>query len=164
MRKRRNIWSNENFPKLAGLCILQCLSLNSAQKMVFFLFILWGCYKKQGSFRRGSDLGRAEDQRYLVDEADLSQELKSSFIGSFYRCSISLMWLVKNPPARKKTWVWSLGWEDPLEKGKAAHSSIWPGEFHGLHSLWGIKESGMTEQLSHHTHRKIEMNFFIKQK
>ena len=32
--------------------------------------------------------------------------------------------LVKNPPAMWETWVRSLGWEDPLEKGKAAHSSI----------------------------------------
>ena len=32
--------------------------------------------------------------------------------------------LVKNPPAMQETWVLSLGWEDPLEKGKATHSSI----------------------------------------
>ena len=32
--------------------------------------------------------------------------------------------LVKNLPAMKETWVQSLGWEDHLEKGKAAHSSI----------------------------------------
>ena len=32
--------------------------------------------------------------------------------------------LVKNPPAMQETWVRSLGWEDPLEKGKATHSSI----------------------------------------
>ena len=32
--------------------------------------------------------------------------------------------LVKNPPAVWETWVGSLGWEDPLEKGKATHSSI----------------------------------------
>ena len=32
--------------------------------------------------------------------------------------------LVKNLPAMCETWVWSLGWEDPLEKGKATHSSI----------------------------------------
>ena len=32
--------------------------------------------------------------------------------------------LVKNPPVMQETWVRSLGWEDPLEKGKAAHSSI----------------------------------------
>ena len=31
---------------------------------------------------------------------------------------------VKNPPAMRETWVGSLGWEDPLEKGKATHSSI----------------------------------------
>ena len=32
--------------------------------------------------------------------------------------------LVKNPPAMQENWVRSLGWEDPLEKGKATHSSI----------------------------------------
>ena len=32
--------------------------------------------------------------------------------------------LVKNPPAMEESWVQSLGWEDPLEKGKATHSSI----------------------------------------
>ena len=35
--------------------------------------------------------------------------------------------LVKNPPA-----MWSALWEDPLEKGMATHSVVWPGEFHGL--------------------------------
>ena len=32
--------------------------------------------------------------------------------------------LLKNPPAMQETWVRSLGREDPLEKGKATHSSI----------------------------------------
>ena len=32
--------------------------------------------------------------------------------------------LVKNPPAVSETWVRSLGWLDPLEQGKATHSSI----------------------------------------
>ena len=32
--------------------------------------------------------------------------------------------LVKNPPAMRGSWVQSLGWEDPLEKGTATHSSI----------------------------------------
>ena len=32
--------------------------------------------------------------------------------------------LVKNLPAMQETWVQSLGWEDPLEKGKATHSGI----------------------------------------
>ena len=32
--------------------------------------------------------------------------------------------MVKNPPTMWETWVLSLGWDDPLEKGKATHSSI----------------------------------------
>ena len=32
--------------------------------------------------------------------------------------------LVKNLPSMRETWVQSQGWEDPLEKGKATHSSI----------------------------------------
>ena len=32
--------------------------------------------------------------------------------------------LVKNPPAMREAWVQSLGWEDPVEKGKATHPSI----------------------------------------
>ena len=32
--------------------------------------------------------------------------------------------MVKNPPAMQETRVQSLGWEDPLEKGMASHSSI----------------------------------------
>ena len=32
--------------------------------------------------------------------------------------------LVNNPPAMWETWIRSLGWEDPLEKGMATHSSV----------------------------------------
>ena len=32
--------------------------------------------------------------------------------------------LVKNLPAVQETWIWSLGWEDPLENEMATHSSI----------------------------------------
>ena len=32
--------------------------------------------------------------------------------------------LVKNPPAMQETWIRSLGWGEPLEKGKATHSRI----------------------------------------
>ena len=52
--------------------------------------------------------------------------------------------LVKNPSTMQETWAWSLGWEDPQEKGKATHSSIvaWR-----IPSPWGHKESDATEQL-----------------
>ena len=44
---------------------------------------------------------------------------------SFWFGGVSLVaQQVKNLPAMQETWVWSLGWEDPLEKGKATHSSI----------------------------------------
>ena len=35
---------------------------------------------------------------------------------------------VKNPPAMQETWVRSLGWEEPLEKGLATHSLL--GDFY----------------------------------
>ena len=49
--------------------------------------------------------------------------------------------LVKNLPAMQETWLPSLGWEDPLENGMAAHSSIlawrlpWTEEPDGLQSM-----------------------------
>ena len=32
--------------------------------------------------------------------------------------------LIKNQPTMQETWVQSLGWEDPLEKGTTTHSNI----------------------------------------
>ena len=43
------------------------------------------------------------------------------FIGSI---PILVVQTVKNLSARQETWVRFLGWEDPLEKGMATHSSI----------------------------------------
>ena len=54
--------------------------------------------------------------------------------------------LVKNLPAMEETWVRSLGWEDPLEKGMVTHSSIlawripWTEEPGGLQSM-GVTKS-----------------------
>ena len=47
-----------------------------------------------------------------------------------------------------ETWVQSLGLEDPLETGNVNTPVFWPGEFHGLYSPWGLKESDTIEQLS----------------
>ena len=44
--------------------------------------------------------------------------------------------LVKNLPAMPETWIWSLGWEDPLEKGIPT-PVFWPRESHGLYRPWG---------------------------
>ena len=50
--------------------------------------------------------------------------------------------MVKNLPAMQEAWVQSLGWEESLEKRQLLTPVIWPGEFHGLYSLWDCKESG----------------------
>ena len=55
--------------------------------------------------------------------------------------------LVRNLHAVWGTWVQSLGWEDPLEKGTATHSSSLAWRIPWT-SPWGRKESDMTEQLS----------------
>ena len=58
--------------------------------------------------------------------------------------------LVKNLPAMQGTWLWSLDWDDTLEKGKSMHSSIlaWRIPQTIPSSPWGHKESDTTEPLS----------------
>ena len=56
----------------------------------------------------------------------------------------------------KETWVPSLSWEDPLEKGMATHSCILAWRIPmDRHAWWvtvhGVAESDMTERLSRHT-------------
>ena len=71
--------------------------------------------------------------------------------GRHYNPILNFQWaslvtqMVKDPPAMQETWVWSLGWEDPLEQGMTTHSSIlawrtpWTEEFGGLHSMGSPK-------------------------
>ena len=62
------------------------------------------------------ELGRSSGERN-------GNPLQSSYPLQYSWASLVAQ-LVKNLPAMRKTWVWSLGWEDPLEKEKATHSSI----------------------------------------
>ena len=74
----------------------------------------------------------------------LKQNVKSNIINTedIYTVWASLVaQLVKNLPAIWKTWLRSLGWEDPLEEGMATHSIIlawripWTEEPGGLQSM-----------------------------
>ena len=56
--------------------------------------------------------------------------------------------LVKNPPAMQETWVQSLGWEDPLEKGKATHSSVLAWRLPWTVQSMGSQRVGHTKRLS----------------
>ena len=68
--------------------------------------------------------------------------------------------MVKKLPAKKETWVLSLGLKDPLEKETTTDSSIlawrisWTEEPGGLQSM-GSQESGTTQRLSTHTYKGI---------
>ena len=53
--------------------------------------------------------------------------------------------LVKNLPAMRETWIRSLGWEDPLEKGKATHSSILAWRIPWIGLSMGSKRAGHAE-------------------
>ena len=63
--------------------------------------------------------------------------------------------LVNNLSAMQETWVRALAWEDPLEKGTAAHSSSLAWRI-----PWGRKESDTTEQLSHHCNNNYSLWHF----
>ena len=62
--------------------------------------------------------------------------------------------IVKNPPAMQETWVQSLGWDDPLEKKMATHSSIlawripWTEEPGGL---WSTGSQSEMSKVTEHT-------------
>ena len=86
-----------------------------------------------------------------------AENKSKTFVFSLNSLSMPCTWaslvaqIVKNPLAMRETWVQSLAWEDPLEKGMATHSSIlawripWtqePGEL----SPGGGKESHTAER------------------
>ena len=73
---------------------------------------------------------------------------------------------LKHLPAMWKTWVRSLGQEDPLEKEMASHSSIlawripWMEELGGLQST-GCNESDTNEQLHFHFHFRLVLDHSV---
>ena len=93
-------------------------------------------------------MGKTESKK-----AYLKTEGKKVYLSIYITWTILVAHMVKNLPAMWETWIWSLGWEDPLEEGMATHASIlawriamdreaqWA-------SPWGHKESDTTEQLS----------------
>ena len=60
--------------------------------------------------------------------------------------------MVRNLPAVRETWVQSLGWEDPLEKGMSTHPSIIAWEIPATEEPGGLQsmrsQSDATEQLT----------------
>ena len=64
---------------------------------------------------------------YSLTGVSLTLDVGYLFTAAAAKCSLwasQIAQPVKNLPAMQKTWVQSLGWEDPLEKGNATHSII----------------------------------------
>ena len=53
--------------------------------------------------------------------------------------------MVKSLLAMRETWVGSLGWEDPLEKGMVTHSSILAWRIPVVRGAWWARVHGVTE-------------------
>ena len=68
-------------------------------------------------------LYRTEWQKFSLTIPTAAQDAENRISFTLLRASLVAQ-LVKNWHAMQETWVWSLGWEDPLEKGMAPHSSI----------------------------------------
>ena len=74
--------------------------------------------------------------------------------------------MVKNLPAIQESWIWSLTWEDPLEKQMAIHFSIliwripWTEDTGSLQSM-GYNESDTTGQLTHTRSQRVNIFSFV---
>ena len=120
---KRLLW-NIIFPSKENFLIMRChcLAVPASKSTIGFL------YSKQKTKTVGTFPVFSSSVPY-------SQELTFlHFLKGYSTIQASLVaQLIKNLPAMRETWVWSLGWEDPLEKGKYKNSpEFWPGELHGL--------------------------------
>ena len=86
-----------------------------------FIFNVWG-FPSSSAGKKKKSICNAGDPSLIPGSGRSTGEE----MGYPLQCSWASLvaQLVKHLPAMRKTWVRSLGWEDPLEKGKATHSSI----------------------------------------
>ena len=86
-----------------------------------------GLLKDSGKLLPGSSVGK-ESACNAGDPSLIPGSGRSAGVGIGYPLQYSwaslVAQLVNNLPAKQEIWVRSLGWDDPLEKGKATHSSI----------------------------------------
>ena len=76
--------------------------------------------------------------------------------------------MVKNPPALRETWIQSLVWEVPLEKGMATHSSILAWRIPMDRGAWWTtvhkitkSETGLSDFTHTHTHTHTHIYIYI---
>ena len=130
-----------NLPK-TGLLLLPQQSSTYIDQLFLPTYSKWGFHSFQSLLR--SSAGK-ESACNAGDPGSIPRLGRSAGEGIGYplQCSWASLvgQLVKNPPPMRETWVQSLGWEDPLEKGKATHASIlaWRIPWTILSMGWGCK-------------------------
>ena len=84
---------------------------------------------------------------FLTQQTFNKYLLNRTFQGN---CGASLVaQTVKNLPALQETWVWSLGWEDPLNEGMATHSSILAWGVPMDRGAWWAMQSMESQRVGH---------------
>ena len=118
------------------ICIYKPIPNSLTQRFIFHLQslkVLYDCIESISHFRgcplNGSLVAQLVKNPTAMQETGLIPGLgRSTDEGIDYPLQYSwaslILQMVKNLPSMKETWVQSLGWEDPLEKGTATHSSI----------------------------------------
>ena len=124
------------------MILLFSFSLLKFQLIDLFIELHWVLFPACSIFTVSQGPLRCEARSLLVECG-----LRS--YGTWLSCSLACGTLVRSLPALWETWVRSLDWEDPLERERLPTPVFWPGEFHGLYSPWGRKESDTTDRLSH---------------
>ena len=84
-------------------------------KLQYFGHLMWRTDSLEKTLMLGKIEGRRRRGRQLIWYFKKRYNYKGASL---------VAQLVKNLPVMRETWYWSLVWEDPLEKGKAIHSSI----------------------------------------
>ena len=121
---QRHLWfCMHSISELAGLCSIHQLASEQLHPLRLPLFCCLSCHSTTPHFSLIKN--PVTSHACCCFLCHFPRPVGLYFISLLLSFWASLVaQLVKNLPAMWETWVRSLGWEDPLEKGKATHSSI----------------------------------------
>ena len=127
-------------PALIALAIVNTVAVNIGWHISFQIFLDIFLQGFPGSSTGKESMCNAGDPSLIPGFG------RSPGEGICYRLQYSwaslVTQLVKNLPAIWETWVWALGWEDPLENGTATHSSILAWSFPWTEQSMGLQRVG----------------------